>query len=538
MCADVNNILKAIRLTVVLVAQLSIALNLNGAAGPAKKRASVPAFPDDCVLSLTFKSKVDGSFQRFLARLPKGYTTSRSWPLLVTLHGLRDGPILAPDIKSMVQIGPYGRGSVWFTGIGREDVFECIEKTRKFFSIDDDRIYLCGFSMGGAATFKLGLSYPDMWAGCVPVCGRCDEPELVENGRDVAFWVNTGGRDKILSPEHSQTAFCRASALGFSKWRYTEHKEMGHSFDIDWKQVEHWLLATHKARNPKRVTFCTKTLQSNRAYWVEVTGIKQYGKTARIDVAIEGQNVSVSTRNVSNYTLRLNNNLIDLTRGIKITENGTGVFQGIADSNGCFVRKRSEAELVKRPGLSGPLWDIYTSSCVLVYGTDTREPSLVQAAKRCAESFANPHWMDAVHFKIVADTAVNKQILEANNIVLFGNVNTNKVLAEISDKLPIEMNGKSVIANATEYHGEHIGYVLIFPNPLNPGKYAAVFAGSTPASVNCFDKIWPSFRATPRCIDFGVFDLDTDGGTVRWLATGLFGTNWDGQSFDQQASGH
>ncbi len=78
----------------------------------------------------------------------------------------------------MLQIGPYGRGDQWYTGIGEKDVFECLEMAKKVFSVDEDRISLCGFSMGGVGTFKLGLRYPDIWAACVPVCGRCDELPL------------------------------------------------------------------------------------------------------------------------------------------------------------------------------------------------------------------------------------------------------------------------------------------------------------------------------------------------------------------------
>jgi hypothetical protein len=216
--------------------------------------------PKGGTLNLTFKSRIDGSIQPLLIKVPKNYTPEKSWPLLVTLHGLGDGPILATEVESIVQIGPYGRGSVWYSGIGEQDVFECIEIARKIFPIDADRIYLCGFSMGGFGVFDLGLRHPDFWAACVPVCGRCQNMELIENGRNLPFWVNTGKLDMVLPPKDSKEAYDRARQLGFAEWRYTEYEDMGHGFSINWQEVENWLLTKKKDANPKRILYCTKKL--------------------------------------------------------------------------------------------------------------------------------------------------------------------------------------------------------------------------------------------------------------------------------------
>jgi hypothetical protein len=429
----------------------------------------------------------------------------------------------------MVQIGPYGRGSVWFTGIGKEDVFECVRTAKRLFSIDEDRVYLCGFSMGGAATFNLGLSYPDAWAACVPVCGRCGDLELVANGSELPFWINTGADDALLPPECSRNAYRRAEELGFEHWRYTENVAMGHSFRIDWKHVEQWLLGKTRAAPPKRVSFCTRSLDANKAYWLEVTGVERYGEDAGIEAEIHGQTISVEVRNVSNYKLHLNRDIIDLERRVEINENGNCVYKGILSGNGCFVRRSQNDGVIKRRGLCGPLWAIYSNSCVLVYGTGGEEPALVAAARRCACSFSHPRWMDEVNFRIMADTALTEDELKDNNLVLFGNASTNAVLARIQDRIPIWISGECVFAGRREYRGGHLGYCLIYPNPLNPARYVAVFAGNSVEAIDCFDKIWPTFKAAPRDIDYGVFELEGTGRSLRWRLKGLFGTTWEWQ---------
>jgi len=486
--------------------------------------------PAGRVFTIAFKSKIDDSIQSCLARTPKHYDKNKKWPLLVTLHGLGDGPILAPQIDNMVQIGPYGRGSLWFEGIAAGDVFECIEVARKHFSIDDDRLYLCGFSMGAIATFNLGLRFPDIWAACVPVCGQCGDIGIIENGRHLPFWINTGSKDTVLPPEHSKAAYTRASELGLSTWKYTEYPQMGHGFNIDWKKVQAWLIKQKRTKNPKQVSFTTTDLNSNRAYWVYITGIENYSQPSRVDAAIDNQTISLTTNNITNYSLKLNNALLDLARQIEIIENGVGIFKGLINDNGTFTRRPVDTAPIKRPGLCGPLWDIYSSPCILVYPTASEDTALINAARKCAESFLNPRWMPKVGFKLVADIDVTAEQIAQNNLVLFGNPQINKVLAQVSDRLPVEIKGNTIIANGKQYTGRHIGYVLIYPNPLNTEKYVAAFCGTTAEAIDCFDKIWPRFHAAPKTIDMGIFQLLPTGHSPKWQLKEVFTSNWTWQS--------
>ncbi len=525
------NLKNAATILILIIALFSFLL--NDSASVIFGKTNEPGFntkllshlPQNGILNLTFKSKIDGSFQPLLVKLPRDYTPDKLWPLLVTLHGLGDGPILATNIESMVQIGPYGRGSIHFSGIGEQDVFECIEAAQNLFHIDENRIYLCGFSMGGTATFELGLKHPDIWAACVPVCGRCDNWDLIQNAAFLPFWIHTGEKDKVVSPEYSKKAFEKAVELGFTEWKYTEHEDMSHSFNINWKEVESWLLDKSKVI-PKRVAFCTKTV--HKVYWVEVTSIQDYGKLAKIDVAIKNQEINIVTHNISNYTLRLGE-ITDLSKEIHITENGVTAFKGHLGKDGIFAKNSRGHTVFKHPGLSGPLWDIYSNSCILVYGTTTTNSSLIEAAKRCAASFTNPPWMDRVNFKIVPDISITKKDIEENNLVLFGNAYTNKVLSQLVEKLPVQMNDDSIKIPKMEYFGKNIGYILIYPNPMNPKKYIAVFSGNRPSTIDCFKRIWPHLNSTPQNIDFGIFEFADDNDTVKWRLKTVLGSNWDWQ---------
>ena len=42
------------------------------------------------------------------------------------------------------------------------------------FSIDTDRVFLSGHSMGGDAAWDIGLAHPDLWAGVIPIVAQSD----------------------------------------------------------------------------------------------------------------------------------------------------------------------------------------------------------------------------------------------------------------------------------------------------------------------------------------------------------------------------
>jgi hypothetical protein len=294
---------------------------------------------------MSFKSKIDGNIQPLIVKVPKGYTPEKEWPLLVTLHGLGDGPIIVPQINSMVQIGPFGRGDKWYRDLGEKDVFECIELAVQIFNINSDRIYLCGFSMGGAGTFELGLKHPDTWAACVPVCGNLGDLALVENGNNLPFWINTGSVDRVVPAENSKKAFQQAVKLGFDHWQYTEYEGMGHSFSVDWDKIEKWLLAHKRIQKPSHVNFyCEKP---GRAYWIEITDKINKNEVAKIKAQIVSQVIEIKTTNVSNYTIYLDSAPIELSKNLVIIENGNEIFQGSLAKDGIFKRNHKDTKIDK-----------------------------------------------------------------------------------------------------------------------------------------------------------------------------------------------
>jgi phospholipase/carboxylesterase len=126
--------------------------------------------------------------------LPVGYEPNYPYPLLVFLHGhgssddqvLRLAPRLSRrNYISIAPRGPHiltprddGRRTYSWGPEGNDDplveeyIFRAIEQTCRSLHIHSERIYLVGFREGAAVAYRLGLQYPNRFAGLIALNGN------------------------------------------------------------------------------------------------------------------------------------------------------------------------------------------------------------------------------------------------------------------------------------------------------------------------------------------------------------------------------
>lgn len=67
--------------------------------------------------------------------------------------------------------------------------YNLLQQVKGEYSIDKDKIYATGLSMGGFGAYALAIAHPDEFAAIVPVCGGAD-PEKIGTLKDkVAIWT-------------------------------------------------------------------------------------------------------------------------------------------------------------------------------------------------------------------------------------------------------------------------------------------------------------------------------------------------------------
>jgi len=144
---------------------------------------------------------------KYLLIKPKDYSASEEYPLLIFLHGRGEqgddlekvrihGPfnkISELDIPVII-VAPQSPLDEWWD----VDTLEALtEELIGELNVDEDRVYLTGLSMGGAATWELGVRHPEWFAAIAPICGW-SVPSKASRLKNVAVWAFHGRRDKVI----------------------------------------------------------------------------------------------------------------------------------------------------------------------------------------------------------------------------------------------------------------------------------------------------------------------------------------------------
>ena len=128
--------------------------------------------------------------------------------------------------------------------------------------------------------------------------------------------------------------------------------------------------------------------------------------------------------------------------------------------------------------------------------------------------------------RVTTDETLTDADIAASNLILWGDPQSNKLLARIADRLPVRWNAQTVqLGTETHAADQHVA-VLIFPNPLNPRRYVVLNSGFT---FREYDQL-NNARQVPKLPDFALIDVNVPvtsrvpGGIV---AAGFFGEHWE-----------
>ena len=195
------------------------------------------------------------SYRIFGARKMRG-ADETGHPLVIYLHG-RGGDVMTPDqpwdARSFsdednyrkhpcIVIAPQCPKEQSWDGGNAEAVVEIIGDLVKNLSIDKDRIYLTGYSMGGWGTFHLLGREPKLFAAAVPIAGG-GNPNDADSFKKVPVWVFHGAKDDVVKPENSQ-GMVDALKKARGEVEYTEYPDGDHGISgrvYGDKEMHEWL---------------------------------------------------------------------------------------------------------------------------------------------------------------------------------------------------------------------------------------------------------------------------------------------------------
>ena len=109
------------------------------------------------------------------------------------------------------------------------------------YSIDQNRVYLTGFSLGGLQTY-IGLEYAtDLFAAAIPICGNYGNADKVHIFKDVPNWTFHGQDDATVKVSNSRVVMEEYEKLN-SKVIYT-HSKYRQEINLSDDQIKNHILS-------------------------------------------------------------------------------------------------------------------------------------------------------------------------------------------------------------------------------------------------------------------------------------------------------
>lgn len=225
----------------------------------------------------------------YVVYLPRNYDRSRSWPVILFLHGagergsdghratqigvaraIRSTPERVPAIVVFPQAPLESR---WLEQPAAAAML-ALDRSIVEFRGDPERVYLTGLSMGGYGTWHLALEHPGRFAALVPVCGgilpqatttsvrqspltmQAADPYafVAQELRHLPIWIFHGEADTTIPVSESRRIAEELRKAGAGV-RYTEYPGVGHNaWDPAYAEPElwQWLFAQRRKETSAR----------------------------------------------------------------------------------------------------------------------------------------------------------------------------------------------------------------------------------------------------------------------------------------------
>ena len=535
-------------------------------------------------------SRLDGSLQPYGLVIPQSFSTDpwRKRRLDIWLHG-RDnklselkfiqqhrtstGQFVPPDT---IVLHPYGRFCNAFKFAGEVDVHEALGHVKQNYPVDNSRVSIRGFSMGGAGCWHLAAHHAGDWAAAAPGAGFAESLEYLGlskkgtlppqyertlwglydatlyagNFFNTATVAYSGEDDKQIQAARIMERFLTGEGLTL---RHIIGPKTGHKYHPAAKaEIDERINAiVARGRNaiPSEVRLVTRTLRYNRQAWVQVDGLDEHWMPARVEAGLIGnRHIEISTLNVSRLVLsmpsgtcplRPNGSPTVIIDGQKLSGDRVRTDRSWesrfikAIGQWRLVGRFEFAGLAKRPSLQGPIDDAFMDRFVMVKPTGRANSEAIGKWTEAQLGQALSDWELQFRAKprVVDDIDLTRDDIENSNLILWGDAGSNLLIERIIDQLPLNWTSDTLALGQAEAGAVTHVPVLIFPNPLNPNRYVVLNSGFT------FSRFGHMSNATqtPKLPDWALVDISKPynaGDPDCIAAAGFFNERWQPKTVD------
>ena len=292
--------------------------------------------------------------------IPQSYEPTRDYALVVCLHGAGfTGEAYLDRWKSRlgeqyILACPTYPAGAWFTRRAEDLVLATVQLVQQRYRIDPRRIFLSGMSNGGIGAWLIGMHHAPLFAGLAPMASGIDDVlfPFLENLRTTPVYIIHGSQDQVMPVELSRKLAAELKHLDYP-FIYREHDRThamagGHFFPREeLPDLVKWFDNQRRTPVPKTMTVVRDASHLLPFGWVRIDATDQIASFsedlidkrddsirqrsyARLTAQVTGPNrIDVRTDRVRQYTLYLNDELVDLSKPVVIITDGQPSFEGV-----------------------------------------------------------------------------------------------------------------------------------------------------------------------------------------------------------------
>lgn len=197
-------------------------------------------------LAYSFQS-TSGEVIHYWLYIPDNYDVSRSWPLIISLHGFLGSEPSLERVRQQsptafvgseigfpfIMISPQGPDGPWDSY--HEPMEELIGLLGESLTIDSEAQFLTGLSAGAVGAWQWALAFPDRFTGLALIAGSPSsplfelDPEATCMLRDLPIWIGHSEADEYVPIESTRAAVNALEACESTKVTFTKYTELNHS---------------------------------------------------------------------------------------------------------------------------------------------------------------------------------------------------------------------------------------------------------------------------------------------------------------------
>jgi len=534
------------------------------------------------LVARAYVSKIDGSIQPYGLVIPGSHAATPDVPrrLDIWFHGRDErlselnfvwqrtrsaGEFTAPNTIVLHLYGRYCNANKF---AGEVDLFEALEHVRRHYAIDENRIVVRGFSMGGAACWQFATHHAGLWAAAAPGAGFSEsarflgldpaDPSIPAHQKTLWHWYDctdyalnlfnlptvaySGENDRQKqAADMMEAALAREGIpLAHVIGPKTEHRYHPDSKTEINRRIDA-IAAAGRDPYPPEIRFATWTLRYNEMKWLKLTGLEKHWVEARVRaVASGGSKIRVDTTNVTSLELALGpgQRLLGLAAKPTILLDGVELEGPLVSSDGSWSASFAKeagvwraggpagAGLRKKPGLQGPIDDAFMDSFRVV-GVDPKDTPFSErtAAWYDSESARGAReWKRQFRGEVrMVEDAENPPL--DGNLALWGDPRSNVTLGKIAGRLPIQWDKEGIQVGGKRFSADHHVLAMIYPNPLNPERYVVLNSLFTFRELDYLNNA----RQVAKLPDWAVINVSeptTPEAPGRVVASGFFDEAW------------